>query len=160
MGFLEDGRKTEERFSEDIKKLGFLINYSTTAQDINEHWDLEIIQQKKTKIDVKGLKKLSRQNENTQEDYHFIEIKNVNGDKGWCYAEEVDAFAFETFDYWIIVKKDKLQELIKNKVKKEYVDSSKDCLYKLYKRKDRKDVITLIKTIDLMFLSEFKIEKK
>lgn len=131
-----------------------LSNYkdSTEEQDINEHWDVST----DIKFDIKGLKKTKRSDENPNENIHWLEIKNVNGDSGWVYGK-ADYFVFETIDYWIIVDKSDLQEFIKKKIQKEWVTTA--TLYKLYRRKDRKDVITLVKTIDLMYLASSIVDK-
>jgi len=131
-----------------------LSNYkdSTEEQDINEHWDVST----DIKFDIKGLKKAKRSDENPNENIHWLEIKNVNGDSGWVYGK-ADYFVFETIDYWIIVDKSDLQEFIKKKIQKEWVTTA--TLYKLYRRKDRKDVITLVKTIDLMYLASSIVDK-
>lgn len=150
--FFVKGKKVEDVFAE-------LINAdvrATKEQDINEHWDVE---KGNYKFDVKGLKKISRQDEHINEDFHWVEIKNVLGNGGWCFSGKANFIVFETFNYFICVKKDNLQKLIKEKVVKKYVDSPHDALYVLYKRKGRKDVLTLVKTIDLMAISS-KILKK
>jgi hypothetical protein len=145
------GKLSELEFS----KLFDSVNFADKFSDIYEHWDIKI----ETKIDVKSIKKESREDLSYNENFHWVEILNVNGDKGWVYSEFVDYFAFETFDYFIIVEKEKLQNFIKEKVKKEYVNSTRQALYKLYRRKDRKDLISLVKTIDLIYICD-KIIKK
>jgi hypothetical protein len=147
--FLKEGKEKEITFSSIFKNYEF----STEKQDMIEHWDVKV---GNIKIDVKGLKKINRYDNQKNENIHWIEIKNVNGDLGWAYGE-ADYFAFETIDYWIIVKKDNLQELIKKVAIKEWVKRPE--LYKLYQRKDRKDVVTLIKTLDLCFVSDCLIAK-
>lgn len=148
MGFLSKGKMVERAFSK------VLSNYkeSTEEQDINEHWDVST----DIKFDIKGLKKTKRSDENPNENIHWLEIKNVNGDSGWVYGK-ADYFVFETIDYWVIVDKGDLQEFIKKKIQKEWVTSA--TLYKLYRRNGREDVITLVKTIDLMYLASSIISK-
>jgi hypothetical protein len=73
------------------------------------------------------------------------------------YTVRPTTSAFEITDYWIVVAKDDLQELIKNTVVKEQVYTP--TLYKMYRRRDRKDIITLVKTIDLMYISSSVIKK-
>lgn len=148
--FLIEGKKAEDKFSEYFKNTKKASRY----QDTKEHWDVKI----SANIDVKGIRKIDRHSE-VDENFHWVEILNVNGDKGWAYSQFVDYFAFETFDYFIIVEKEKLQNFIKEKVKKEYVSSTRQALYKLYRRKDRKDLISLVKTIDLIYICD-KIIKK
>jgi len=150
--FLIEGKRVEDVFAEligaDIK--------ATKKQDIFEHWD---VGKGKYKFDVKGLKKISRQDKYVNENFHWVEINNVLGKKGWCFSGKSDFFAFETFDYFICVKKERLQELIKEKVVKNYVDTPYEALYGLYQRKGRKDVLTLVKTIDLMAISSRILKK-
>tara|TARA_Y100000389_G_scaffold187573_1_gene209146 strand:- start:4101 stop:4550 length:450 start_codon:yes stop_codon:yes gene_type:complete len=148
MGFLSKGKMVERAFTK------VLSNHksSTEKEDISEHWDIST----NIKLDVKGLKKTKRSDDEPNENIHWLEIKNVNGDLGWVYGE-ADYFVFETIDYWIIVDKNDLQEFIKNKIEKDWVYSA--ALYKLYRRKGREDVITLVKTIDLMYLSSSIITK-
>ena len=150
--FLIKGRRVEDVFAE-------LINAdfrSTKEQDIYEHWD---VGKGNYKFDVKGLKKIARTDDEVNENFHWVEIKNVLGRGGWCFSGKADFIVFETFDYFICVKKENLQELIKEKVVKDYVDDPYKALYGLYQRKNRKDVLTLVKTLDLMAISS-KILKK
>lgn len=149
--FLKQGKIKEKEFADLFKK----IKFASPEQDITEHWDIEI----GLKIDVKGLHKDSRSDNEFNENIHWVELLNVNGKIGWLYSEYTDYFAFETTDYWIIVEKHKLQSMIKEKVSKEYVEYSNDALYKLYRRSGRKDTITKVKTMDLIFISDTMIKK-
>jgi hypothetical protein len=151
--FLESGKKTEQKFKEVLLKNNILTQDSTEYDDIKNHVDLSIIY----KIDVKGLKKINRYDDDVNQYYHYAEILNVKGEKGWAYAPDVDYFVFETNDYWLIVEKENLQNLIKEKVIKEY--NEKPTLYRLYRRNGRKDIITLIDTIDMIYISDFMIKK-
>lgn len=151
MSFLTKGKEKERLFS----KLFLNTNFSDKNADINEHWDLKV----EFKIDVKSLKKIRRSDSETNEFYHFIELKNVNGKLGWLYGE-ADLFAFETNEYWILVSKEDLQSYISQKTAKVYVNNSDECLHCLYRREGRKDEITMVKTIDLMRISTQIIEKK
>jgi hypothetical protein len=71
---------------------------------------------------------------------------------------DADYFVFETDDYWLVVEKEKLQKFISEKCK-EKIKTEEPALYKFYTRKDRKDVVTLVKTIDLIFISEKMFKK-
>lgn len=126
---------------------------STKEEDMYQHWDLKI----DTKIDIKSLKKENRYDPTYNENFHYVEIKNVNNDLGWLYGK-ADYFAFELENYWLIVDKIKLQNFIKEKCTGKEIGSKKD-LYALYRRENRKDVIVKVKTIDLMFLSSQIIKK-
>jgi len=147
MSFLKKGKEVEIEFSKLFNSNKII--FSSKKDDINGHWDVEI---DGYKYDVKGVKKINRNDDFFNEFYHYIELKNVNGKLGWLYGE-ADYFAFQTFKYFIIVSKVKLQNFIKNNIKKTYVKTPDKSLYCLYKRKDRKDVITMITTIDLCVIS-------
>jgi len=142
----------ETKFGELISELGKIVP-ATQSEDINQHWDLKI----ETKFDVKALKKIRRNDEKENENIHYVELRNVQGKLGWLYGD-TDYFAFETDDYFVVVSKLELQNFISDKCKnKEKCDSPE--LYKLYSRKDRLDLMTLVKTIDLIYISEKMIKK-
>ncbi len=151
--FLSAGKKTEERFKELLLKSNILTTNSSEEEDIHDHVDLNIVY----KIDVKGVKKIRRHDTEPNENFHYVEIKNVNGQTGWAWATEVDFFVFETNNYWIVVEKEQLQELIKQKVIKEFMPTP--TAYKLYQREGRKDIITLVETIDLIYIAECMLKK-
>lgn len=147
--FLKEGKEKEVMFAD----LFSSYSLSDKNTDIIEHYDLTI---GNTRIDVKGLKKVNRWDNEVNENIHWIEIKGITGHLGWLYGE-ADYFAFETFDYWILVSKIKLQELIKTRTIKKWVKEKE--LYKLYQRPNKQDVITLVKTIDLCSIAESIINK-
>ena len=80
------------------------------------------------------------------------------GKKGWLYGD-ADMFAFELDDYWVMVEKQPLQDFIANKCKGKKIGTIKN-VYDLYRRKDRKDVVVKVKTIDLMYLNHSIIKKQ
>lgn len=129
------------------------VSSPTQSQDMYEHWDLKI----EAKIDVKSLKKQSREDIMYNENFHWVELMNVRGDKSWLYGD-ADFFAFETEDYWIIVAKTRLQNFIEGKTKGQEIGSSKDP-YSLYRRKDRLDIVVKVKTLDLFYISQQIINK-
>lgn len=149
------GKCTENNFINTLIKNcdNIEIKRPTNDEDMFEHWDVSA----NIKFDVKGVKKISRNDNQTNENIHYVEFKNVNGESGWLYGK-ADKFAFETDDYWIIVTKDKLQKFIHEKCKDKIMCERPE-LYKIYSRKNRKDKMTLVKTLDLMFLSDMVIVK-
>ena len=129
------------------------VSFASRDEDIFDHWDVKI----DIKIDVKAMKKINREDSEPNENIHYVEIKNVHGDKGWLYGE-ADYFAFEMKDYYVMVSKIKLQAMIADKCK-EKIKCAKPTLYQLYSREGRYDMITLVKTVDLIFISDKMIEK-
>jgi len=152
MGFLSKGKEKEKEFA----TLFDNVIYSDKEVDMTEHWDLMI---DNVKYDVKGLKRVNRGDTHHNEFYHVLEIFNVHGKHGWVYGG-ADKFAFEINEYWVIVDKTKVQKLIKERVSKVLVKSMDEALYALYGRDGRKDRITLVKTIDLIIISDEIISKK
>lgn len=142
--YLNEGKSKELLFA----NLFSSYTLSDKNTDIIKHYDVTI---GNIRIDVKGLKKVNRWDNDVNENIHWIEIKGITGHLGWLYGE-ADYFAFETFDYWILVNKERLQEFIKTRTIKEWVKDKE--LYKLYQRPNREDVITLVKTIDLCSISD------
>lgn len=145
-------KKQETDFGKLISKYGKVIP-STQNEDINEHWDIKL----EVKFDVKAIKKIKHSDDDTNENYHYVELRNVNGKHGWLYGD-ADLFAFETEDYYVLVPKIILQSFIAQKCKSKEVCET-PTLYKLYTRKGRQDIITLVKTIDLMRHAEVILDK-
>ena len=140
MSYLQQGKQREFQFSKFFEK----VVASTPEQDIHEHWDFAV------RYDVKMIKRELRTGD-YNENIHWVEIKNVHGNKGWLYGD-ADFFSFELDSYWVIVEKMALQDLIKDKCRLKQTCETPE-LYKLYQRKSREDIITMVKTIDLMFIS-------
>lgn len=129
------------------------VSFSSNKEDIYEHWDVKI----DIKIDVKAMRRINRNDSDPNENFHYVEIKNVHGSKGWLYGD-ADYFAFEMKDYYVMVSKIKLQAMIADKCK-EKIKCAKPTLYQLYSREGRNDMMTLVKTVDLIFISDKMIEK-
>lgn len=149
LAFLKKGKEIEERFS----KMFNDANPATEEEDIKNHVDLKFT----VGVDVKGMKKVSRSDQETNENIHWVELKNVNGKKGWLYGE-AEFFVFEIKNYWIVVDKIDLQDFIAEKCK-DKIRVNKPELYKLYQRKDRKDIITLVTSYDLCYICTKQIKK-
>lgn len=153
MNYVEVFKQKEVEFAQQIKKFG-TVTEATREEDMFEHWDIKL----ETKIDVKALRKTRRGDKDTDENIHWVELKNVNGELGWLYGK-AHCFAFEIIDYWIIVDKINLQEFIKEKCK-DKIKTETPALYKLYTRRGRSDIITLVKTIDLLYIASKIIKKE
>lgn len=152
MGYVKKFKAVEDKFAHIIKTMGE-VKPSSTKEDMDEHWDVKL----DVKFDVKAVKKINRIDDETDDNIHWVELINVRGDKGWLYGN-ADYFAFELNDYWVIVDKKSLQDFIADKCKAKQ-KSEKPELYKLYNRSGRSDVITLVKTIDLIYIAEQIIKK-
>ena len=143
---LAQGKAKEEEFKKFFKR----IFDASREEDMKEHWDFGV------KFDVKMMKSVKR-HQKRDENIHWVELKNVNGEKGWLYGE-ADFFSFETTDYWIVVNKETLQDFIQKRCTDTTVLPT-PTMYRMYQRKGRQDIITLVKSIDLMYISSLVIEK-
>ena len=153
-GYMNKFKKSEQDFLNAIRENGN-ASLSSPEQNMKEHWDVKL----ELKFDVKALKKVKRENDTPDENIHWVELLDNNGRQGWLYGGSADYFSFETNDYWILVSKEKLQKFISDKCADKQKCERPE-LYKLYTRNDRKDVITLVKTIDLIFISDQMIKKE
>ena len=87
------GVAKEEEFITLAKTYGYGCKKSTKREDIEDHWDVELSKLNEIlKVDVKSLKKIDRYDSAPNEDYIWLEIKNVHGKFGWCYAEKINGF--------------------------------------------------------------------
>ena len=148
------GQDSEDAFGE-ILRGTYPEARKATLQEQYEHkdWICSI-----GSIDVKALKSKNR-GSSRQEDYIWIEFKNNVGDEGWLYGTQ-DFVAFEGHNDYIIVRTQDLRRLCElfcytNK----RVDSASAALYKGYSRKNRSDLISMIRRSDLLTINH-KVLKK
>ena len=146
----EVGQRAEQRFAE------LLINphFSTPEQDMEEHWDVE---SDGKRYDVKAMKKWRRDDPEPTDRMHYVELRNVHGELGWLYGE-ADYIVFETRSYWIVVKRRTLMPFIEGMTENSE-QSLKPTVYRLYQRTGRKDLMTVVPTVDLLAISEATIKK-
>jgi hypothetical protein len=143
------GKKAEDAFLAIVKTKKCKVR-EANLQEQFDHIDY-ILTKNDTEIafDVKAMKKISRSSSNVSSDLVWVEFKNVSGKDGWLYGK-AQYIAFEREDDYVIVYRKKLLDFCENNVKKEKVCYSKDALYKMYTRDDRKDVISIIRMNDLI----------
>lgn len=141
--FLEEGKRVEQSFAKD-----WLLNpiFATKEEDMREHWDvkglLDWLEDGVLKFDVKGMKKINRQDSEAQSTYTWIEGKNVLGKDGWIKGG-ADYIAFERLDRWIVAKRTELLALVQKKCKENEFKEGKG-VYEIYQRQDRLDKLTLV----------------
>lgn len=166
----ERGKIVEEKFRKSLentlnkKGLKYTLTKTNFNEDVYEHIDFVLeYGDKKRSFDVKGKKKVNRSDENETNNLHWIELTNVNGEKGWVYGEATH-IAFETDEGFMLVKRRNLIDLINEKCADEKIYNSEDTkkkeTYKKYNRKGRKDVIVLVPNSDIEKIKEkfiFKI---
>lgn len=154
--------KLDEDFVMDAVKftLGGEVTRATKEEDIYDHIDFWWNSPKKGKIgiDVKGLKKNDRNDNNYDDSIHWIELTNVNGKPGWIYGKAL-YIAFRTNNRIIFCKTQKLLEFILHKTKdKEITQQNPKQCYIPYQRHNRKDVIVKVPTNDIITIADFYIK--
>lgn len=150
---LELGRRAEDAFARLAIQHGFKVTASSGKENIDEHIDYVIERDGKShKVDVKSIKRKSRGDKELQDEFLWIELYSVRKDnKGWLYDGKADVIAFELKESFIIVDRLELIVLVEKLVDFEAkVSSSKEALYKVYSRKDRFDLLTMIRSKDLI----------
>jgi hypothetical protein len=143
------GERAEDLFEKIVLEKKLNVQKATTKQQLS-HIDFIITNAKKETFffDVKARKKISRSSDSFSDDLVWIEFKNVVGNDGWLYGAS-DYIAFERESDFVVVPRKNLASLCERLVSNVKVDNSKDCLYKKYSRKDRKDELSLIKMKDI-----------
>ena len=103
------------------------------------------------------MKKSNRKDAIPDDQIHWVELQNVRGNPGWIYGK-ANFIAFELNNSWLIVKRQKLIELIDKKVVDKTISKSKD-FYTYYQRWGRNDIIVKVKTSDLREIANFILTK-
>lgn len=141
------GNLGESRFQNALELNGINYTKSSKEDNIKGHIDFYV---NNRGVDVKGFK------DSHSKGFVVIEFKNVQGNAGWCSDEsKAEYIAFEMIDYFIMVKNKELLDYCRANVCNEYSDKFDlvGCYKKLYSRKNRSDLMTVLKTKDLFNLN-------
>ena len=147
-----DGSISENIFVSIAKYNGFTVSESSQYDNIYNHIDFYLTKgDLKISFDVKGQKRKNRKDKEKSNQIIWIELQNVLGKKGWLYGKQ-DYIAFEFYEYFIIVKTEHLKKYIQSIINFNlpYVQKPDLAYKRLYQRKNRKDLITIIKKTDLL----------
>lgn len=145
------GRVAEVRFVRAARRKGLLVNKSSHTEDIHEHIDywLAVKDGGKWGVDVKG---------NNLPDEIWCEFKNVKGNPGWMYGgATIIAFDMPEEGGFAIVDRQELAFFCEKHVSTELVTDKREAYLKRYTRKDREDVITILKLHDLKSLVSYRV---
>ncbi len=147
---LNAGLKAEIRFVEVANKKGYQVLNATRDDNINKHIDLYLLRNESSiSVDVKARKKLSRNDDDYNDDLTWIEFKNVRGKDGWLYGK-ADKIVFEREKDFVLVNRAPLRNFCEQTISEVFVHDSKEALYKKYQRPSREDVISLIRLDDVL----------
>ena len=165
----KDGHNAEKTFEDLATERGYRPNKATREQNMFKHVDYILTGKSKKgakieiKVDVKARKKTSRRDNKYNDEWQWIEFKNVQGKSGWIHGD-ADFIVFEREDDFILVNRKELVSWLGASKKIRYdlpfVNLAKLARYKIYQRRGRRDEITQIKTEDILGLESAKIWKK
>jgi len=137
------GTEGQQRFYDSCRALNKEIKKTSKSDDIVNHTDFVVDGQT---FDVKGLKKTQKEGK------ILLEIKNVQGKMGWCNHElKPEWIAFDFGAFFLHVKNADLFNLAKEKCDlRDTVYRVNECLYKGYRRKGRKDLMSMVTLQDVL----------
>lgn len=157
-----EGHEAEDRFEDYASKKGYIVEKASTKQNKYDHIDFFLEGKTgKVSVDLKARKRVSRNDKKFNDDWIWIEIKNVQGREGWLYGK-ADFIVFETQDSFILVPRKKLIELANEKVRFDLfiVDRAYQAKYRIYQRPKRRDQITQVEKKEILKLKNVTVWKK
>jgi len=142
----------EVRFQRSARAKGLFVTKSSRNEDMHQHIDYWLAMSEsgsKWGVDVKG---------NNLPDEIWCEFKNVAGNPGWMYGgATIIAFDMPEEGGFSIVDREELALFCEKHVRDEAVTNKKDAYLKKYTRKDRQDVITILKLHDIKTLLSYRV---
>jgi len=167
-GSAQMGADAEETFKSLISKYGGECEKANFYQETREHWDFKVSQSElgaPKRVDVKAMKKLTRTDMEPNDEIVWIEFKNVNGNDGWLYGK-ADYIAFQVKEGFLMINRKRLARkcerlvgFVKEQIHEGIAGNIKD-FYRLISRRNRQDVITIIKKADLLKMKHTLLEYK
>lgn len=133
----------------------YKIKKATKQEDCKDHFDYRFSKDgKELKIEVKAMKRVSRSQDSGQDEWIWVEFKNVQGNLGWLYGK-ADYVAFELKDSFIFVDRNDLAKLSERICDlSDFVKSPFDAQRKAYRRKNRPDELVSMIHIDDILKAE------
>jgi Holliday junction resolvase len=140
------GTKAEREFADILKRKGYKITWANKYQNIHAHWDLMATKKnERYRVDVKSAKKINRSDKYVQYEMVWVELSNVNSDKGWAYGGS-DFIAFQVRNGFFVIRTPRLLSITIGEIENgAYVKT----------RNGRKDVIALISMDSIIEVGKF-----
>ena len=142
----------EVRFVRAARAKGLYVSKSSHTEDMHSHIDYWLAMNpdgRKWGVDVKG---------NNLPDEIWVEFKNVRGNPGWMYGgATIIAFDIPEEGGFAIVDREELAFFCEKHVANEFVTDKKHAYLKRYTRKDREDVISILKLHDIKSLMSYRV---
>ena len=158
----EEGHAAEKTFCEIAESKGFITKEATKKENMLDHIDFFLEGKDKTvTVDVKARKRTSRKDKKFNDDWIWIEIKNVQGKNGWLYGK-ADFIVFEREKEFILCPRKTLINIVNAFVRFDLsmVDRAYQAKYRIYQRYKRRDQITQINIKEILKAKNTVIWKK
>lgn len=164
----KEGHSAENIFKKIAESKNYLVTLASKQENMHKHIDMflegrdsETKKKKVISVDIKASKRTSRKDKNFNYEWVWIEIKNVQGRKGWLFGE-ADFIAFEQEKHFVLVPRKTLVSFVKSNVRFDLdkVERASHAKYKIYQRRGRRDQITQVKLEDLLKLNNITQWKK
>lgn len=157
-----EGHSAEDLFCTMASNRGYITEKSSREDNMHKHIDYTLEgKNKKVTVDIKARKRTSRRDKKFNDEWVWIEIKNVQGKKGWLYGE-ADFIVFETEDSFVLAPRKSLISLVNSEVRFDLslVDRAFQAKYRIYQRAKRRDQITQVKMKDILDIKNVAIWNK
>lgn len=154
------GFAAEASFEKSAQSKNMKVTKASRKENMS-HIDYFVEYQNKTvSVDVKSRKKIKRSDSAINDEFIWIEFKNVQGKRGWLYGK-ADFIAFEREDHFLLVKRSLLAKLCEKLVDLSKINENpRFPLYSAYQRRNRNDVLSLIRADDITSnIKHFILEK-
>lgn len=154
------GHNAENTFVKIAQNKGFEVNKATKRKNMFSHIDFHLSQEGKENmdVDVKARKKTSRKDNKFNDDWIWLEFKNVQGKKGWLLGDSTH-IVFEREKEFAIVPREALASWAKQAMAEKNggkititckAKNAKDARYKYYTRWNRDDLLTQVNYQDMV----------
>ena len=168
------GHRAEGTFSNLAEARGFNIHEATRHENMHEHWDVALDRWGDEDddlvymmVDVKARKKTRRKDAHFNDEWVWLEFKNVQGHNGWLKGNATH-IAFERENDFVLVPRKKLREWADKEIKLRNgvgsdttAENARDAKYKYYTRYNRQDLLTQVHMKDVISaVEDTKIWKK
>ena len=100
--------------------------------------------------DGKARKRMSRKSKKLQDEFTWLEFRNVRGNTGWL-CSGADTIAFERKHDFVLIDRHPLLQFAEDRCDlTDFVEESSDAIYKAYTREGRQDLISIVSMDDMM----------
>tara|TARA_Y100001973_G_scaffold103762_1_gene171812 strand:- start:959 stop:1513 length:555 start_codon:yes stop_codon:yes gene_type:complete len=157
------GHKAESDFASLAESKGWNVSKASRSDNMYKHIDfilrdMENLDSEHCLVDVKSRKKTSRKDKKFNDDWIWLEFKNVQGKDGWLLGSSTH-IVFEREKEFVLVPRDELFNWAKQAIAdrnggkitvKCKAKNAKDARYKYYTRWNRNDLLTQVNYEDML----------